>query len=98
MSLQETEVLFAFLTGDKSPSGITLHKRPRKMTSEQAFSLIYVLQEAFHVIPDCFELCSYCGYIFDTESNGHSAGDGKFFCDNCSHHCKCRDCEAFRKR
>jgi hypothetical protein len=98
MTLEETENLFEFLTGGRPPAGITLGKRPRKMTAQQAFSLIYVLQEAFHVIPDSFEQCTHCGFIFDSESNGHSSGDGKFYCDYCSHHCKCSDCKAFRER
>ncbi len=98
MTLEKTEQLFEFLKGGAPPAEITLKPRPPRMSAAQAFSVIYVLQEAFHLIPDCFEQCSYCKYISDSESEGHVASDGRFYCDYCSHHCKCRDCRAFRQR
>lgn len=98
MTLEETERLFDFLTGGAPPGEITLECRPARMSARQAFGLIYVLQEAFHIVPDCFEQCFYCRWIFDSESSGHAASDGRFYCDNCSHHCKCQDRKAFRSR
>ncbi len=98
LDFEQTEKLFDFLRGGDPPDGITLKHRPRKMTPDQAFALIYVLQEAFHVIPDTIEICSYCGYLFDSECEGHTPDTGKYFCDSCSLHCKCRDCKAERAR
>jgi hypothetical protein len=94
LDLEQTEKLFEFLKGGDPPDGITLSRRPRKMTPDQAFGLIYVLQEAFHVVHDTIEMCCYCGYLFDTDSAGHIAEDGKYFCDGCSHNCRCKDCNA----
>lgn len=98
MTIEKTEQLFDFLTGGAPPDQITLKPRPPKISARQAFALIYVLQEAFRIIPDCFEQCSYCAWIFDSEREGHIAAGGRFYCDNCSHRCRCQDCKAFRAR
>ena len=81
-----------FLQGGKPPSGITLMKRPRKMTAAQAMAVIYVLQEFVHCIPDVFEMCVECARVYDTEREGHTTEDGKFYCDNCSFKCSCSIC------
>ncbi len=39
---------------------------PPAMTREQAFSIVYLLQEKFAVIVDHIEMCEVCGNIFDT--------------------------------
>lgn len=97
MTLEQAQRFMDFLTGDNPPDGITLARRPRKMPQDQAFSLIYVLQEAFHVIPDVFELCSLCGHIYDTESEGHHPeGSNRFYCGGCEYQCRCKECKAAR--
>ena len=90
--------LHDFLMGGDPPSGIHLRKRPRKMTAEQSFSVIYVLQEAFRLIPDAFELCGVCGRIFDTNSEGHITPNGKFYCWDCCHLCECSECKRLLRR
>jgi hypothetical protein len=93
MTLEQTQQLFDFLIGANPPNGIRLRKRPRKMTAEQALSIVYLLQEVFHVIPDIFEKCSHCGWLFDTEHEGHIPDDtDKCFCSNCSRLCQCENC------
>lgn len=93
IDIEDAQSLFRFLIGGAPPKGITLGKRPRKMTPEQAFAVIYVLQEGFHLIPDHFDLCSYCGWLYDSEREGHSPETGsKMFCDGCSQHCRCKEC------
>lgn len=81
-----------FLMGGPPPGGITLGKRPRKMTAKQSMAVIYVIQEFLHALPDCFEICYQCQHIYDTESEGHTGPDGEFHCDNCSYLCDCKEC------
>lgn len=72
-----------FLMGGKPPKGISVKHKP-KLTPQQAFAVIYVLQEHFHFIPDCFEMCCHCYRIFDTEREGrYSESSGKNWCGDC---------------
>lgn len=44
-----------------------------RMTDEQAFLVIYILQEAYRFeefIPDHYEICSQCGELHDSELEG----------------------------
>ena len=50
-----------------------------KLTEDQAFSIIYMLQEYFKIIPDIYEQCDHCGEIYDSESEGHYIN-----CNECS--------------
>lgn len=64
-------------------------KRPLRLTPEQAFSVIYYLQEEMHVIPDTYEMCDECHRIYDTDEEGEVIKN-KHFCDSCKyeeHHC-----------
>ncbi|WP_175639107.1 hypothetical protein [Metabacillus schmidteae] len=57
-----------------------------KLTSKQAFSVIYYLQEALGVIPDVYEKCDECDSLFDTDNSGHyNETKGKFYCSSCTH-------------
>lgn len=65
MNLELVTEFFEFLQGNKAyPDGIILKSRPR-LSKNQAFSVIYVLQERMGLIPDKFELCDQCHEIFD---------------------------------
>jgi len=67
MSLELVKEFFEFLQGNKAyPEGCILKSRP-KLSKNQAFSVIYVLQERMGLIPDKFELCAECGELFDTD-------------------------------
>jgi len=59
LSLDETEELSEFLQG-KKPEGYHLNTMPH-LTEEQAWTVIYVLQEKFRLIPDHYEKCDKCG-------------------------------------
>ena len=56
-----------YLQGDLIPEGFTLTGKRPNLTNEQAWEVIYVLQEWLHVIPDKFERCDECEDIFDTD-------------------------------
>lgn len=83
MTLVEAREFYAFLQGGPVPKGFTIRARPR-LTRNAAFSVIYVLQERYRLIPDNFEACATCDEIFDThEGGGRNQKSGKFYCDTC---------------
>ena len=52
------------------------------LTADQAFKIIYILQEHIPVLPDNFELCSKCKSIFNSNEEGICEEDF-FHCDEC---------------
>ena len=58
--------LMEILTTGEPPEGFHMDDMPPAMTREQAFSIVYLLQEKFAVIVDHIEMCEVCGNIFDT--------------------------------
>lgn len=71
-----------FLQG-KIPKGVTV-KKFRKMTPDQAFSVIWFLQEVSHLLSDRFEMCDNCKVIYDSHSEGRYDDDkGRCYCDSC---------------
>ncbi len=89
------EGFYDFLQKKFVPEGYRLSSLP-KLTQKQAFTVIYVMQEYLHVIPDSFEACDGCGELFDSYSEGYYLDDeyklnGKklpkkfwgHWCDNC---------------
>lgn len=53
-----------------------------KMTDEQAFFVIYILQEAYGFIPDTYEVCSNCGELYDADEEG-KVHEEENYCDLC---------------
>jgi hypothetical protein len=49
------------------------------LTQEQAFAVIYYLQEALYILPDTYEKCRKCGDLYDSDNDGCRAG----YCDGC---------------
>jgi hypothetical protein len=49
------------------------------LSKEQAFAVIYYLQEALFVLPDTYEKCRECGDLYDDGCGGCIAG----YCDGC---------------
>ena len=95
LTLDQTKELFDFLQGNFCPKGYVLTHKP-KLGPQKAFTVIYVLQEYFHIIPDHYEMCQSCHALFDRECEGYYLSDeytlkGKplpkkyrgFWCDNC---------------
>ena len=59
---------YDFLQG-KVPEGMTV-KKPPKLSQEQAFTVIWFLQEHLCVLPDNFEQCSTCHVIYNSDFEG----------------------------
>lgn len=83
-SLELIEEFFNFLQG-KCPEQIDCKDLPT-LNSEQAFAVIYYLQEHLPVFPDTIERCDRCGELFDLSYSGTH-------CDICGNLCEgCDDC------
>lgn len=83
MNLEKTQELYEFLKGE-TPEGFTLKTGQPNLSEDMAFTIIYVLQEKFHLIPDIYEMCYECKELYDTESDGHHFDDvGINLCDGC---------------
>lgn len=83
MNLEQTIELYEFLKGE-TPEGFTLKTGQPQLSEDVAFTIIYVLQEKFHLIPDHFEQCRRCQEIFDMECEGrHYEDPGINLCDGC---------------
>lgn len=65
MNLDLIIELFEFLQG-KEVEHFTLKRRP-KLTKNQAFTVIYYLQERMGLIPDKYEFCDGCHELFDAD-------------------------------
>ena len=84
---QWVQEFFDFLKGDV-PETITLQK-PLNLSDEDAFLIIWYLQEHFSIIPDNIEKCDNCNTIYDSESSGYYSEEGNeighYFCSACDH-------------
>ena len=67
---------FDFLQGDV-PEGVYLHNT-LTMTQDEAFSIIYYLQEHLPIFPDYIEVCNNCGELYNSESEGSHG-----YCGDC---------------
>lgn len=76
--LEDVKALFTFLQG-KVPDCLILEHPPR-LSPEEAFSVIYYLQEIMHLLPDTYERCKVCGILFDSDYDGGSDETG-CYCD-----------------
>ncbi|GAG27329.1 unnamed protein product, partial [marine sediment metagenome] len=84
-TLEQTQELYQFLQGEL-PEGFML-KTPPKLSGKMAFTIIYVLQEKFKLIPDHFEHCERCDVVFDMDFGGdHFDDPGINLCDSCVSH------------
>jgi hypothetical protein len=85
MTLDEAREFITFLRG-KGPDGFRLPDRPR-LGKRAAFTVLYVLQERFRLIPDTYEECAACTELFDTtEEGGYDEKQNKHFCESCEPH------------
>ena len=53
------------------------------LTEEEAFAVIYYLQEQLGIIPTTYERCPICGKLYDSEREGVPMEDNKFCCKEC---------------
>ena len=93
---QKIKELYEYLKGESNPKGLESKFKP-KLSRDEAFHLIWFLQEITKIIPVNFEACSVCDSIYDSDREGHHSDiTGKFYCDNCAwdnqHIAFCDDC------
>lgn len=70
IGIDEVQQLMDMLQGEL-PDDINLQHLPPPMTKEQAFSIIWFLQEITRVLPDSIEMCHVCDTLFDYNDSGH---------------------------
>ena len=63
--------LYDFLQGKYHPDNIKVEDNEKpNLTSDQAWHIVYCLQEHFGMLDDRFEKCRDCGEIYDSYSGG----------------------------
>jgi len=82
--IEKVQEFYAFLKGTL-PDNITLVDGHQPiLTDDQAFSIIWYLQEHLSVFPDGIEKCSICGDLYDSYSEGYySEIRNLFMCSGC---------------
>ena len=91
------EEFYDFLQGKSQPEGFHLTHNKPKLTAEKAFTVIYIMQEYLHILPESFEKCKGCDGLFDSDCEGYLLDDqyklnGKtlpkkyrgHWCENCA--------------
>jgi len=77
---EKVQEFYDFLKGTV-PEGFIVESP--KLDSETAFLIIWMLQEGYGAIPDDFEVCEECGFIYNSGSEGARVFC-KNYCDNCA--------------
>ena len=69
--------LLRFLEGKFTPEAVKIVDKSKlpKLTTIQAWFVIYVLQEYFKILPEKFELCDECERVFDSDMEGIHTDD-----------------------
>jgi hypothetical protein len=84
---------YNFLQGEAPETISVKDDRMPKLTPDQAFAVIWYLQEHMGVLPDCMEQCNDCGDVFNQDCDGgyiefpnndgpNGQQDGSF-CEDC---------------
>ena len=88
---------YEFMQGN-IPDGIGLGDTVMNLTKDQAFTIIWYLQEHFSILPDNIEKCNDCGELYDADSSGeYFEIESKHYCSGCidnSEAAFCYDCGA----
>lgn len=74
IEIEKINEFYEWLQGKSCPEKLHFEEKLH-LTEEQAFSIIYFLQEYLEVLPDKYERCRKCGCIFDTECEGTSINE-----------------------
>ncbi len=86
--IQWVQEFYEFLQGE-NPDSIKVNNI--NLTSDNAFTIIWYLQEHFPLIPDRIEKCTECNELYDSFRQGYySEKEG-------THHCECSADEAYYK-
>ncbi len=91
--LERTRALFEFLQGS-APRGysVPVGEMPR-LTSDQAWTVVWYLGNQYWRVPDFIQRCDRCGDLYNSECDGGfrepgDVGEGVpsgFRCDSCIH-------------
>lgn len=80
MEIEPVRKFYEWLQGGKNPESIDFKTKP-KLTAEEAFSVIYYLQEELGILPDCYEQCRECKCLYDSYEEGTSIGEDSTIID-----------------
>lgn len=69
MTLEKVKEFFEWLQGKSCPDNLHFDTK-FSLTEEEAFSIIYYLQEGLEILPDKFEMCKECKDIYDSYEEG----------------------------
>lgn len=69
IEIEKVRKFYEWLQGKSCPECLHFESK-LNMTEEQAFSVIYFLQEYLEILPDNYERCRECGEIFDMNNEG----------------------------
>jgi hypothetical protein len=82
--LEWIDEFYNFLQGER-PESLSREFKP-KLNRNQAFRIIWYLQEHFPLLPDTIEKCWSCGGLFDSASEGiYWETKGRHYCGGCDH-------------
>jgi len=95
ISIDEVAEFYDWLQGESCPENLHFEHK-LNLTGEEAFDVIYFLQEQMRIIPHNYERCRECGRLFDTYKDGINISEETseeedlteelygFYCDYCS--------------
>ncbi|MCM1236435.1 MAG: hypothetical protein NC489_40670 [Ruminococcus flavefaciens] len=69
VSIDKVDEFYDWLQGKSCPKNMYFEQK-LNLSEEQAFSVIYFLQEYLGVLPDKYERCRKCGRLYDSEKDG----------------------------
>jgi hypothetical protein len=85
-TVDRTQELFDFLQGEVPENCRIDPARVPRLSSDQAWTVIWYLGNQYWQVTDHIERCGVCGDLFDTHSGGDCLDYGKppyHFCENC---------------
>ena len=71
--------LYSFLQGKFVPKNCLHATDFPKISADEAWQVIYVMQEYFKLLPSKFERCNDCGRLYNSEREGIHTTDGDDF-------------------
>ena len=84
--LEKTQELFDFLQGSV-PEGCKIEEAHiPKLTSEQAWTVVWFLGNQYWQVKDYINMCDVCGELYNSHESGDCLDFGDapyFFCDGC---------------
>lgn len=76
VTIEQVQKLLDWLVSGEVPDGWFFLSRQRApMSYAEAYQIIHALQVNLHLIPDGYELCAWCGNIYDSAMEGEFSVD-----------------------